>query len=166
KLGAGIDRATQMGPLANVRRVETTADFVGDAEEKGARVLVRSDARHPEPGFFHSPVVLADIPISARIMTEEPFGPIASLNRFDDVDAAIVEANRLPFGLAAYCFTQNGRRQNRLGDEIEAGMIAINSTSVSAPDSPFGGVKDSGAGSEDGPEGIMAHLITKTIHMN
>ena len=110
--------------------------------------------------------MLADVPTAARAMNEEPFGPIALLSRFGSEEEAIAEANRLPFGLAAYCFTENGRRQNRLGDGIEAGMIAINNVRLSYPDSPFGGIKESGHGSEDGPEGIMAHLVTKTVHMS
>ena len=99
-------------------------------------------------------------------MNEEPFGPIALLSRFASDEEAIVEANRLPFGLAAYCFTENGRRQNVLGDAIEAGMVAINNVRLSYPDSPFGGMKESGHGSEDGPEGIAAHLVTKTVHIS
>ncbi|MCE3513405.1 aldehyde dehydrogenase family protein, partial [Staphylococcus aureus] len=87
------------------------------------------------------------------------------LSRFGSDEDAIAEANRLPFGLAAYCFTENGRRQNLLGDAIEAGMIGINTVRLSYPDSPFGGVKDSGHGSEDGPEGIAAHLVTKAVHI-
>ena len=99
-------------------------------------------------------------------MNDEPFGPLALLRPFRTVDDAIEQANRLPYGLAAYCFTENGRRQNLLGDAIEAGMVGINSVRLSAPDSPFGGIKDSGHGSEDGPEGVAAHLVTKTVHMD
>jgi len=99
-------------------------------------------------------------------MNEEPFGPLAMIRPFGTFDEAVAEANRLPFGLAAYCFTESGRRQNMLGDAIEAGMVAINNVRLSYPDSPFGGVKDSGHGSEDGPEGIMAHMITKAVHIS
>ena len=95
----------------------------------------------------------------------EPFGPLALIRPFATDDDAIAEANRLPYGLAAYCFTENGRRQNRLGDAIEAGMIAINQVRLTWPDAPFGGVKESGFGSEDGPEGIMAHMVTKSVHI-
>ena len=98
-------------------------------------------------------------------MNEEPFGPLALLRPFKTVDDAIAEANRLPFGLAAYAFTEQGRRQNRLAEELEAGMIAINGVRLTWPDSPFGGVKESGFGSEDGPEGIQNHTITKAVHI-
>ena len=118
-----------------------------------------------EDGFFFEPTVIADVDVAARAMNEEPFGPVSLLHPFATIEQAIAEANRLPYALAAYCFTENGRRQNLLGDAIEAGMIGINSIRLSAPDSPFGGIKDSGHGSEDGPEGVAAHLVTKTVHM-
>ena len=155
---------SQMGPMANARRPEAIAAMVADARDQGARVLAGGDASEGG-GFFFIPTVLADVPLSARAMNDEPFGPIALLHAFETVDEAIAEANRLPFGLAAYCFTENGRRQNLLGDAIEAGMVAINNVRLSWVDSPFGGVKDSGFGSEDGPEGVQAHMVTKTIHM-
>ena len=116
-------------------------------------------------GFFFSPTVLADVPLTARAMNDEPFGPLALLSPFETIEDAIDHANRLPYGLAAYCFTQNGRRQNILGDAIEAGMIGINNVRLSWADSPFGGIKESGFGSEDAPEGVAAHLVTKTFHM-
>lgn len=166
KLGDGMDESTQMGPMANPRRPAVIAELVEDARAAGARVLAGGE---PAPaaggGFFYAPTVLADVPLTARAMNEEPFGPLALLSPFRTVDDAIEQANRLPFGLAAYCFTENGRLQNRLGDAIEAGMIAINNVRLSWPDSPFGGIKDSGYGSEDGPEGIAAHMVTKTFHM-
>jgi succinate-semialdehyde dehydrogenase/glutarate-semialdehyde dehydrogenase len=164
KVGDGMDAASQMGPMANPRRPEAIEAMVEDARQAGARVLTggsRSDGK----GFFFAPTVLADVPLEAKAMNEEPFGPIALLRPFATVDDAIEQANRLPFGLAAYCFTENGRRQNLLGDAIEAGMVAINSIRLSWADSPFGGVKDSGHGSEDGPEGVAAHMITKAVHM-
>ena len=165
KIGDGLDAASQMGPMANARRPEAIAELVGDATSHGARLLAGGE-RGGDSGFFFQPTVLGDVPTAARAMNEEPFGPIALLSRFGSEEDAIAEANRLPFGLAAYCFTENGRRQNRLGDAIEAGMIAINNVRLSYPDSPFGGIKESGHGSEDGPEGIMAHLVTKTVHMS
>ncbi|WP_242098195.1 NAD-dependent succinate-semialdehyde dehydrogenase [Sphingomonas sp. CROZ-RG-20F-R02-07] len=173
RVGDGLRAETQMGPMANPRRPEAIAAMVADARGHGARVLAGGETDRggnghengSEGGFFFSPTVLADVPLEALAMNEEPFGPIALLRPFATVDDAIEQANRLPFGLAAYCFTENGRRQNLLGDSIEAGMVAINSVRLSWPDSPFGGVKDSGHGSEDGPEGVAAHLVTKTIHM-
>lgn len=164
KVGNGLDADTQMGPMANPRRPAAISAMVEDARQAGARVLVGGD-RPAGDGFFMSPTVLADVPLSAKAMNDEPFGPLALLSPFATVDEAIAQANRLPYGLAAYCFTENGRLQNRLGDAIEAGMIAVNSVRLSWPDSPFGGMKDSGYGSEDGPEGIAAHLVTKTFHM-
>ncbi|WP_375381774.1 NAD-dependent succinate-semialdehyde dehydrogenase [uncultured Sphingomonas sp.] len=165
KVGSGLEKGVQMGPMANARRPDAIAAMVEDARSIGARVLAGGGERASGGGFFYEPTVLADVPLTARAMNDEPFGPLALLNPFDTVDEAIAEANRLPYGLAAYCFTENGRRQNRLGDEIEAGMVAINNVRLSWVDSPFGGVKDSGYGSEDGPEGVKAHLVTKTVHM-
>ncbi len=164
-VGDGMDAASQMGPMANARRPEAIAAFVDDATASGATLLAGGD-RGTAGGFFFQPTVLSDVPLAARAMNEEPFGPIALLSRFGTDEDAVSEANRLPFGLAAYCFTENGRRQNMLGDAIEAGMIAINNVRLSYPDSPFGGVKESGHGSEDGPEGITAHLVTKTVHIS
>jgi succinate-semialdehyde dehydrogenase / glutarate-semialdehyde dehydrogenase len=97
-------------------------------------------------------------------MTQEPFGPVALIRPFKDEEEAIMQANRLPFGLAAYVHTENGRRINWLGDEIEAGMIGFNTALISYVDMPFGGLKDSGFGSEGGPEGLEGYYITKAIH--
>ena len=164
RIGDGMLNDTQMGPMANARRPEAIGALVEDARAQGARVLAGGEPA-TGGGFFFTPTVLADVPLSARAMNDEPFGPIALLHAFGTVDEAIAEANRLPFGLAAYCFTENGRRQNLLGDVIEAGMVAINNVRLSWVDSPFGGVKDSGFGSEDGPEGVQGHMVTKTVHM-
>ena len=165
KVGDGMDADTQMGPMANPRRPLAIGELVDDARQAGARVLAGGEALTTGGGFFYSPTVLADVPQIARAMNEEPFGPLALLSPFATFDEAVTQANRLPFGLAAYCFTENGRLQNRLGDVIDAGMIAINNVRLSWADSPFGGMKDSGYGSEDGPEGIAAHMVTKTVHM-
>jgi succinate-semialdehyde dehydrogenase/glutarate-semialdehyde dehydrogenase len=165
RVGNGMEPETQMGPMANARRPEAIAELVEDARGHGARVLAGGE-RDDAPGFFFPPTVLADVPVNARAMNEEPFGPLALLHPFATVEEAVEHANRLPYGLAAYCFTENGRRQNMLGDAIEAGMVAINTVRLSYPDSPFGGMKDSGYGSEDGPEGVAAHLVTKTVHMS
>ena len=164
KIGDGLDADTQMGPMANRRRPEAIGELVEEAQRHGAKLLAGGE-RGGEGGFFFQPTVLADVPLDARAMNDEPFGPIALLRPFATTDDAIEQANRLPFGLAAYCFTENGRRQNLLADSIEAGMIAINSVRMSWPDSPFGGVKESGHGSEDGPEGVLAHLVTKSVHI-
>ena len=163
-VGDGLDAATHMGPMANSRRPQAIEEMVEDARSAGARVLA-GGSRVGTAGFFYAPTVLADVPITARAMNDEPFGPLALLTSFSTIDEAVTQANRLPYGLAAYCFTEDGRRQNFLGDAIEAGMIAINNVRLSWPDSPFGGMKDSGYGSEDGPEGVASHLVTKTFHM-
>ncbi|HJO64535.1 MAG TPA: NAD-dependent succinate-semialdehyde dehydrogenase [Sphingomonas sanguinis] len=164
KIGDGLSSDTQMGPMANPRRPEAIGAMIEDAVKNGARKLTGGEAQGGN-GFFFAPTVLADVSLDAKAMNEEPFGPIALIRPFATTEDAIAEANRLPFGLGAYCFTENGRRQNQLGDEIEAGMIAINTVRLSWGDAPFGGVKESGYGSEDGPEGIANHMITKAVHI-
>jgi succinate-semialdehyde dehydrogenase/glutarate-semialdehyde dehydrogenase len=115
-------------------------------------------------GYFFAPTVLAEVPTGAAIMNEEPFGPAAIVNPMPDEAAMIAEANRLPYGLAAFAWTEDARRQRRLGAELEAGMIGINTVMIAGADTPFGGVKWSGHGAEDGPEGLHACLVTKTVH--
>ena len=163
RLGNGLDAQTRMGPLANSRRLSAMADIVDDARQQGARVLGGGEPGEG-PGYFWRPTVLADVPLHARIMNDEPFGPVAAIARFDTLDQAVEQANRLPFGLAAFAFTENARRANLIADAIEAGMVGINTTGLASVDAPFGGVKQSGHGAEDGPEGLMACLVTKTIH--
>lgn len=160
--GSGLDAETNMGPLANVRRPAAIGALVEDARAKGARVLAGGE--RGDRGFFFQPTVLADVPNEADIMSNEPFGPVAVCRPFGSFDEAISEANRLPYGLAAFAFTENGRRANLLGDAIESGMVGINTFAVSAPDAPFGGVKESGFGSEGGPEGLESYFVTKAIH--
>lgn len=164
--GNGLDAETQIGPLANARRTDAIDAMVADARSVGGRVVAGGErgGAGAGGGFFYRPTVIADVPLDARLMNDEPFGPIASIRPFNDFDEAIEEANRLPFGLAAYCFTENGRRANLVGDALEAGMVGINSMALSAVDAPFGGVKASGHGSEDGPEGMDAFMVVKTIH--
>ena len=115
-------------------------------------------------GFFFQPTLLADVPDSADIMSNEPFGPVAVAAPFSTLDDAIAKANRLPYGLAAFAFTENMRQANLLGDAIESGMVGINTFAISTADAPFGGVKDSGFGSEGGLEGLDSYLVTKAIH--
>jgi succinate-semialdehyde dehydrogenase/glutarate-semialdehyde dehydrogenase len=167
RVGDGLSADTQMGPLANPRRPEAIAAFIEDAVATGAKLLTGgTTVSAGRSGFFFAPTVLSDVPLAAKVMNDEPFGPLALIRPFATVEDAVAEANRLPYGLAAYCFTENGRRQNLLGDELEAGMVAINGVRLSWPDSPFGGMKDSGYGSEDGPEGIAAHMVTKAVHVS
>ena len=162
-LGPGAAAGVTMGPLANPRRPQAMEAMVADARGGGARLLAGGE-RGEGGGFFFSPTVLADVPLHARAMNDEPFGPLALIRPFRDLDEAVEQANRLPYGLAAYAFTENGRRANLLGDALEAGMVGLNSTQLSHVDAPFGGVKESGHGSEDGPEGMAAFTVVKAIH--
>ncbi|QNA84196.1 NAD-dependent succinate-semialdehyde dehydrogenase [Sphingomonas sp. So64.6b] len=162
-VGDGLDGATQMGPMANPRRPDAMERLIGDAAARGA-TLHTGGARIGNRGFFYKPSVLSEIPFDAEIMNEEPFGPVALINPFAGEEAMIAEANRLPYGLAAYAWTQDAKRQRRIAREIESGMIGINTTMIGGADSPFGGVKWSGHGSEDGPEGVEACLVTKAVH--
>ena len=161
-VGDGIDEANRMGPLAHARRLPAVQGIIDEALQHGARLLA-GGKRIARKGYFFEPTVLADVPNSARIMNEEPFGPIAILNPFRDFDAVMAEANRLPYGLAAFGFTNNAQRVNLLGERLEAGMIGLNSFQISVPESPFGGMKESGHGSEEGIEGLEACLVTKFI---
>lgn len=162
KIGNGLAADTKMGPLANPRRPSAIGALVEDARTKGARVLAGGAPQ--DGGFFYRPTVLADVPLEADIMSNEPFGPVAVCRSFASFDEAIEQANRLPYGLAAFAFTENGRRANLLGDAIEAGMVGINTFAIGGNDTPFGGVKDSGFGSEGGPEGLDGYYVTKAIH--
>ena len=165
QVGPGLDASTQMGPLANPRRPLAMESLIGDALGAGATLLAGGE-RISGPGNFWAPTLLADVPLSARLMNEEPFGPVALIHRVSTMEDAIAEANRLPFGLAAYLFTENARTANLMADAVESGMVGINTMAMSAADSPFGGVKDSGHGSEDGPEGMRAFQVIKAIHQH
>jgi succinate-semialdehyde dehydrogenase/glutarate-semialdehyde dehydrogenase len=161
-VGNGLDADTRMGPLANQRRLPAIAGLVEDAKAKGARVLAGGEPG--EGGFFFQPTVLADVPDDAQAMNVEPFGPVALMRSFATEDEALHQANRLPYGLAAFVFTENGRRANRLGDALESGMVGINTFAISVADAPFGGIKESGFGSEGGQEGLASYQVTKAIH--
>ncbi|MBU0864462.1 MAG: NAD-dependent succinate-semialdehyde dehydrogenase [Alphaproteobacteria bacterium] len=163
KIGSGLDADTQMGPLANARRIPALEALVADAKAKGARVIAGGAA--PGDGYFFQPTALADVPLDADAMNNEPFGPMALIRPFRTEDEALEQANRLPYGLAAFAFTENGRRINRIADGIESGMVGINSFVISANDMPFGGIKESGFGSESGPEGLDGYLVTKAVHI-
>jgi succinate-semialdehyde dehydrogenase/glutarate-semialdehyde dehydrogenase len=162
KVGNGLEAETRMGPLANERRVPAISRLVEDARAKGAKVLAGGEPGNG--GYFYKPTVLADVPLEADVMSQEPFGPLALMRPFETLEVAIEQANRLPFGLAAFAFTENGRRANILGDAIEAGMIGINTFAISVADAPFGGVKESGFGSEGGKEGLETYQVVKAIH--
>lgn len=162
RLGDGLDPQTQMGPLANVRRIDAMESLVSDAKRCGARIELGGE-RHGERGYFWRPTILTDVPNEARIMNEEPFGPVAATRRFKDFDEVVAEANRLPFGLSAYAFTRDTTTATRIGDELESGMVGINHMVLTTPETPFGGVKESGYGSEGGPEGLDSYLVTKFV---
>ncbi len=163
RVGNGLDEGAQMGPMANARRPEAMDRLIGDATARGAKLLAGGE-RVGNAGFFYAPSVLSEIPLDAAVLNEEPFGPVALLNPFRGEAAMIEEANRLPYGLAAYAWTQDGKRQQRVAREIESGMVGINTTMIGGADAPFGGVKWSGHGAEDGPEGVMACMVTKAVH--
>jgi succinate-semialdehyde dehydrogenase / glutarate-semialdehyde dehydrogenase len=163
KVGDGMADDTQMGPMANPRRPDAMERLIGDAVSRGGKLLAGGE-RLGNQGFFYAPSVLSEVPEGAAIMNEEPFGPVALINRYVGEEDMIAEANRLPYGLAAYSWTQDAARQKRLAREVETGMFCINTTMLGGPDTPFGGVKWSGHGSEDGPEGVMACMVLKTVH--
>jgi succinate-semialdehyde dehydrogenase/glutarate-semialdehyde dehydrogenase len=162
KVGPGTAAGSQMGPLANARRVAALQGLVDDAVSRGAKVLAGGEPI-PGPGFFFKPTVLTDLGDDCRLLTEEPFGPVAMVIPFDDENEAIEKANALPYGLAAYAFTANADRIIRLGNRIESGMLGINTFAIAHAETPFGGVKDSGYGLEGGIEGIEAYMGTKFI---
>lgn len=162
KVGDGLDPDTQMGPLAHERRIPMMQKFVDNARSLGGKVLLGGE-QIKRDGFFFSPTVLTDLPDDALVMTEEPFGPIAPLTRYSDLDDAIARANSLPYGLSAYAFTQSLQDAHRLGAELESGMVNINHFGSSLPETPFGGVKDSGIGSEGGAETFDGYLVTKFV---
>ena len=162
KVGNGLEEGVQMGPLANDRRLAAMERLVADAREQGAKVLTGGE-RVGREGYFFAPTVLTDVPLSARIMNEEPFGPIAPITRFARYEDAIVEANRLPYGLAAYAYTRSSATSAALSDDVETGMLSINHHGLALPETPFGGVKDSGYGSEGGTEAMEAYLVTKFV---
>ncbi|HQT62003.1 MAG TPA: NAD-dependent succinate-semialdehyde dehydrogenase [Acidiphilium sp.] len=162
KVGNGLDAGTTMGPLANERRIPAIEGFIADATKHGAKVAEGGE-RIGNKGYFFQPTVLTDIPTTARVMNEEPFGPLALVNRFSTFEDAVTEANRLEYGLASYAYSRSARTVTALGDRIEAGMISINHHGIALPETPFGGMKDSGYGWEGGAEAIEAYLATKFV---
>ena len=162
KVGDGLLAGTQMGPLAQPRRVGAVASFIDDAVARGASVLA-GGAPIPGQGNFFAPTVLADLPEDSRLMTEEPFGPVAGMVRFKTLDEVLKRANSLPFGLAAYAFTGSTRNAQALASGLEAGMVSINHLGLALAETPFGGIKDSGIGSEGGSETFDGYLNTKFV---
>ncbi|RJF92294.1 NAD-dependent succinate-semialdehyde dehydrogenase [Noviherbaspirillum saxi] len=162
QVGNGLHEGTRMGPMAHPRRLGAMESLIADARAAGAK-LETGGEQIDRAGYFWQPTVLSDVPIHARVMSEEPFGPVAVMSPFKTFDEAIEQANRLPFGLAAYAFSTSAKQVMMVGDALEAGMIGINTTMIGAVDAPFGGVKESGHGSENAIEGLEACLVTKQI---
>jgi succinate-semialdehyde dehydrogenase/glutarate-semialdehyde dehydrogenase len=164
RVGSGLDAAVGMGPLANARRVEAMRSFCADAAERGAQTVCGGEVpADRERGFFWAPTVLADIPDDAQAMQREPFGPLALMTPFEDIDEAIARANATEFGLAAYAFTRSLRDAHALEHGLEAGNVSLNTFAISAPEMPFSGHKHSGLGSEMGREGLLDHLHVKAV---
>lgn len=162
KVGDGLEKGIQMGPLANARRLDAMQKVVADAKAKGAKIATGGE-RIGSSGNFFTPTVVADVPLDASLFNDEPFGPIAGVRGFDTIEEAIAEANRLAFGLASYAFTKSLKTLHTISQGIEVGMLWVNQPAVAVPEMPFGGVKDSGYGSEGGPEALEAYLNTKTV---
>jgi succinate-semialdehyde dehydrogenase/glutarate-semialdehyde dehydrogenase len=162
KLGDGLADGTTMGPMANPRRLDALESFVNDAKSRGGKI-VTGGKRRGNQGYFFEPTVVTDIPDDSKVMTEEPFGPIAPIVTFKSFDEVVARANSLPFGLAAYAFTSSAQTANAIGDALESGMVGVNSVVISTPETPFGGMKESGYGSEGGIEGLEAYTVTKFI---
>lgn len=162
KVGNGLDDGIEMGPLIDARRLPVMEDFVADARDHGATVTTGGE-RIGNQGYFYAPTVLKDVPDDAKIMIEEPFGPLAPITHFNAFDDVLERANALPFGLASYVFTSNGDTAAKMGSALEAGMVGINHPMIATPETPFGGVNESGYGSEGGIEGMEAYLRTRFI---
>lgn len=162
KVGNGLSEGTQMGPLANPHRLTAMAEFTRDAVDRGATLLAGGE-RIGDFGNFWAPTLLADVPQQARVLNEEPFGPLAAIGAFNTLEEAISEANRLPLGLAGYAFTQSLKSADLLSRRLEVGMLWINTHAVPSAEMPFGGLKDSGYGSEGGPEAVEVYLNTRSV---
>lgn len=162
KVGDGMEAGTVMGPMANPRRITAMEAFIGDAAQRGATVRTGGN-RIGNKGNFFEPTVLTDVPADARVLHEEPFGPLAMITPFGSFDDVVAEANRLPFGLAAYAYTRSAKTANAIAAAVESGMVSINHHGLALPEVPFGGVKDSGYGSEGGLEALEGYLVTKFV---
>lgn len=164
KVGDGLAEDTRMGPLANPRRLSAMAKILEDARAVGAKVLTGGE-RIGDAGNFFAPTVLDEVPLNADVFNNEPFGPIAAIRGFDSLEEAIAEANRLPYGLSGYAYTSSIKNAHQLMQDVEVGMLWINQPATPTPEAPFGGVKDSGYGSEGGPEAMEAYLVAKAVMM-
>jgi succinate-semialdehyde dehydrogenase/glutarate-semialdehyde dehydrogenase len=161
-VGDGLNDSTKMGPLANTRRVEGVESLVKDALAKGGNILAGGN-RIGAKGNFFEPTVIDNLSIEANLMNEEPFGPVAAFQTFEKLDDVIQEANRLPFGLSSYAFTSSLKNAHQLAQNLKVGMLWVNQAAAPFPEIPFGGVNDSGYGSEGGIEALEGYLTTKTV---
>lgn len=161
-IGNGLEEGVQVGPMITERRLDAIDTLVRDAVSQGAKV-VTGGKRLDRPGYFYAPTVLRDVPDSAQVMQEEPFGPLAPMTPFDSLEEVIPRANSLPLGLAAYVFTRDHTTVTRVSEALEAGQVGVNCTSVHEVETPFGGVNESGYGHESGIEGLEAYLRTKLV---
>ncbi|HSV81391.1 MAG TPA: NAD-dependent succinate-semialdehyde dehydrogenase [Ramlibacter sp.] len=162
KVGDGLSEGTTLGPLANSRRLSAMAKVLEDARATGATVATGGE-RIGTHGNFFAPTVLTNVSLQADVFNSEPFGPIVAIRGFDTLEEVIAEANRLPYGLAGYAFTQSIKNVHLLSQQLEVGMLWVNQPATPTPEMPFGGVKDSGYGSEGGPEAMEAYLVTKAV---
>jgi succinate-semialdehyde dehydrogenase/glutarate-semialdehyde dehydrogenase len=162
KVGDGLEAGSRMGPLAQRRRIAAMEGFVDDARQRGANILTGGQAL-PGEGNFYAPTVITDLPENARFLNEEPFGPMAGIVRFGNLEDALQRANRLPFGLASYAFTRSAKNAHAISRGLEAGMVSINHIGLALAETPFGGLKESGYGSEGGSETFDGYLTTKFI---
>jgi acyl-CoA reductase-like NAD-dependent aldehyde dehydrogenase len=164
KVGDGLEAGSRMGPLAQRRRIAAMEGFVDDARQRGANIRTGGHAL-PGEGNFYAPTVITDLPEDARFMNEEPFGPMAGIVRFGNLEEALQRANRLPFGLASYAFTRSAKNAHAISRGLEAGMVSINHIGLALAETPFGGLKESGYGSEGGSETFDGYLTTKFISL-
>jgi succinate-semialdehyde dehydrogenase/glutarate-semialdehyde dehydrogenase len=162
RVGNGLEDGVQMGPLANDRRIPAMESLVADARQKGAEIRTGGN-RIGNKGYFYEPTVITGLTREMRAMNDEPFGPLALMVPFRDFDEVVEESNRLPYGLAAYAFTKSAKTANAIASQVETGMMTINHLGLALPEVPFGGIKDSGYGSEGGSEAIEAYLNTKFV---
>ena len=162
KIGDGLAEGTTMGPLANPRRLTAMAEFTKDAVDRGATVLLGGE-RIGDAGNFWQPTILADVPTDAKVFNDEPFGPMAAIRSFKTIEEAIAEANRLSYGLAGYAFTKSLKYADLIARKVEVGMMWMNMPALPSAEMPFGGIKDSGYGSEGGPEAMEAYLNTRAV---
>jgi succinate-semialdehyde dehydrogenase/glutarate-semialdehyde dehydrogenase len=161
-VGDGLEAGTTMGPLAHDRRLQAMEGFISDAVENGAEIETGGNTIG-DKGYFFAPTVLTHASKKSRVMNDEPFGPVSVMIPFTEFDEAVAEANRLPYGLAAYAWTKSAKTANLIAAAVETGMISINHVALALPEVPFGGVKDSGYGSEGGTEAMDAYLNSKFV---